>query len=116
MPVLITAMLALVPVAAVPGGGAARRYVEATGEAVRRNRDVSRIFQDVRLEDFDYGIAQSLVRYLLARDRKAFVRFIQLMKSGLDDAEALQQAFGLTREQLLGQWRRASRKALRRRP
>ena len=98
----------------VPGCRAAKRYVDATAEAARTGADVSGVFEKVALEDFDYGIAQSLVRFLLARDRKSFVKFIKLMKVGMDDEDALRHAYGLSRRQLLEQWRKASRKALRR--
>jgi len=99
----------------VPGCEAAERYVQATAEAVRRGKNVSGIFRDVRLKASDYGIAQSLVRFLIARDRKRFVHFIKLMKVGASDAAALKYAYGLSREELLAKWLEASKKALRRR-
>ena len=96
----------------VPGCEAATRYTQATAEAVRGNRDVSGIFRGVRLSEFDYGIAQSLVRFLIARDRKRFINFVKLLKVGASDEEALRHAYGLTRKELLAEWRRASKKAL----
>ena len=96
----------------VPGCKAARRYVQATGQALRRDRDISGIFQQVKLEDFDYGVAQSLVRFLLSRGGRRFIELVKLLKLGTDEAEALERTYGLTHEQLVAEWRQASRKAL----
>ena len=98
----------------VPGCGASWRYVHATGRALRGNRPVAGVFKEVRLGDFDYGVAQSLVRFLLARSRKDFVKLVRLLKAGVEEAEALKLAYGLTHRELVEEWRRASRKALRR--
>jgi hypothetical protein len=95
----------------VPGCRAAQRHVDATRQALRKRKKVERLFEEVRLEDFDYGVAQGLVRYLVARDRRAFVRFIKLMKLGVDDGEALKQAYGLSRQQFVAQWTASSRTA-----
>jgi hypothetical protein len=97
----------------VPECAAAGRYVSATREAIQRNLDASSLFRNVELTAQDYGLAQSLVRFLLARDRKAFVQFIKLLKVGTEEPEALWQAYGLTREELVRQWKAASQRALR---
>jgi len=99
----------------VKGSWARRKYVDATREAVTGGRAVEGVFDEVGPEAFDYGIAQSLVRFLLARDREAFVRFIEGMKAGRTEAEALKASFGLTRKELVRQWRRAAERALKRR-
>ena len=57
--------------------------------------------------------AQSLVRFLVARDRKAFVKFVHLMKQGKSEADALKEAYNLTREDLIRLWRGKATKALR---
>jgi hypothetical protein len=98
----------------VPASDAARRYVDATRQAVREKRDVTPIFREVRLKRYDYGLAQSLVRFLIARDRGAFGRFIRRMKEGAREAEALQAAYGLTHDQLRDEWLKAASKAIRR--
>jgi len=85
----------------------AKQHVKAAKTAIKENRDISGIFQDVGLNEFDYGIVQGLVRLLIARDRKAFVRFFTLMKEGKSDEQALLEAYGLTREQLVAAWQRA---------
>ena len=96
----------------VAGAQAGRKYIRATREAVRKDRRADGIFEKVGMDWFDYGIAQSWVRYLIARDRKAFIRFVQAMKDGRSDEEALGAAFGLTRRQFLRQWRRAAVRAV----
>ncbi len=98
----------------VPGASAARRYVDATREAVKKDRNVSHVFRDVRLEAFDYGVVQSLVRYLIARDRLAFVEFIRRMKAGRPEPDALAETYGLTHAALVRDWKQAAKRAPRR--
>ena len=83
------------------------RIKNALREAVKENKDVSYVLQKVGVNDFDYGIAQSFVRFLIARDRKAFIRFFTLMKEGKTDEQALQEAYGLTHQQFLAAWAKA---------
>ena len=97
----------------VPKCGAARNYKPATKEAVRKKKDISHIFKEIRLELYDYGIAQSLVRFLIAKDRKAFVRFITLMKQGKSEADALKETFDMTRAQLKKAWRKKVSRSVR---
>jgi hypothetical protein len=66
-----------------------------------------------------------MVRYLIARDRKAFIRFFNYMKVGkpqktddgktvtkpLSGEEALKAAYGLTYGELAAAWLRAVKKA-----
>lgn len=96
----------------VPECAAAGRYVAATRTAVQRNIDPSPLFKGVTLNEQDYGMAQSLVRFLLARDRKAFVQLIKLLKAGTEETASLSRAYGLTREELVRQWKAASQRAL----
>ena len=77
----------------------------ATRLAVQRNLSVSHIFRTVRPHWFDYGIAQSLVRYMAATNRSGFIRFIQLIKEGKPQAEALKGGMNLTHDQLASAWR-----------
>jgi len=96
----------------VPGSQAGRKYVQATAEVLRKRLDVSHVFEKVEMNNVDYGVAQSLVRYLIARDRKGFIEFFRLLKEGKTDEEALKEVYDLTREQLLDAWRKAAAKAL----
>jgi len=97
----------------VPKCHAARNYKNATKEAIRDKKDVSYIFKYVGLVSFDYGIAQSLVRFLIAKNRKGFVKLVNLMKEGKTEAEALKEAYNVTQKDLLKAWYRAAGKALR---
>ncbi len=91
----------------VPGCQATKTYKKTSREAVKEQRDVGHIFHEVGLNRSDYDIAQSLVRFLIARDRKAFIRFIRFLKEGKGQHEALKDAFNLTAPQLLDAWRQA---------
>jgi hypothetical protein len=94
-------------------------------EAALKGRSPNPIFRDFGLDTFHYGVAQSMVRYLIARDRKAFIRFFNYMKVGkpqktddgktvtkpLSGEEALKAAYGLTYGELAAAWLRAVKKA-----
>ena len=62
-------------------------------------------FRTVRPHWFDYVIAQSLVRYMAATNRSGFIRFIQLIKEGKPQAEALKEGMNLTHGELASAWR-----------
>lgn len=100
----------------VPESSAATKYVEATQRTVKEDRDIQSIFQTVEMNAFDYGITQSLVRFLIARDRAAFRHLIQLIKDGKDDIVALRTAYKLSRDDLVTQWRAAAAKGLKKTP
>ena len=89
--------------------------VEATGQILKDDIDLRPLFQRVRLEALDYGAAQALVRYLIARDRRSFVRLIRLIKDGRGDEEALHEAYGLSRAELLRAWAQDAQAAMERR-
>jgi len=96
----------------VPNAWAQRKYIDATKEAVRKNKHVAHVFTTVGLNAFDYGIAQSFVRYLIAKDRKAFIKFIRLMKEGKTDEQAMKGAYGFGKDEFLKRWAAASVKAV----
>jgi hypothetical protein len=104
----------------LPRCNAVNKVTMATREAARQNKPIAHVFEAVGLNSFDYGIAQSLVRYLIARDRKAFIEFFDLLKLGkrgedgkrsnpLDTEAALQEAYGLNYKTLEAAWRKAIR-------
>jgi len=98
----------------VPGCGAAKRHVEAARQAVKEDKSIGHVFGDLGLNAFDYGICQSLVRYLIARDRKGMVCLVTRLKEGRSEAEAMDEAYGLDREKLSRSWREAVARGLRR--
>lgn len=93
----------------LPRSVSARRVYDATKQAAFTKKDISGVFESVELNDFDYGIAHSLVDYLIARDRKAFLKLVALLKDGQPEADALKESYNLTREQLVNYWTRAAR-------
>ncbi len=95
----------------VPGSWERRLYIRTTKKILEDKTDISFIFEGWSLDSRNYGLAQSLVRYLIARDTKAFIQLIELIKQGKSDDEALKTAYDLTKEQLAKDWRVASAKA-----
>ena len=93
----------------VPKTFAERKMKEAHKEVRSTNRDFSAMFtaKGIPLESFYYGVAQSLTQYLIARDKKKYIRFIELIKEGKTDAEALNEAYGLTHKTLARAWKKA---------
>jgi len=83
---------------------AGQRYVLATKRAVQSGRDVSYVFRSVSMNDFDYGIAQSLVRFLILRNARGFGKFITGIKEGKDQEEAMKDAFNWTLQDLQLAW------------
>lgn len=88
----------------VKGAQAEQKFRAATRLAVARRVDISPIFRGMGLHWFDYGIAQSVVRFCADHDRKGFIRFLQLMKEGKSEAEALKEGMKMTHAELARQW------------
>ncbi len=90
----------------VPEGFATYRWKNATREAVATKANISKVFEDVRLVDFDYGIVQSVVQFLISRDKdkKSFIKLFTLLKEGKSEEEALQESYKLTRQDLIKAW------------
>ncbi|MDY6914134.1 MAG: hypothetical protein SVT52_06750 [Planctomycetota bacterium] len=91
----------------VPGSWASQRHIYAARVAAKGRADVMRIFQDMEPTELDYGLAQSLVRFMIARDRKAFVKFVKLIKEGESEAEALKKSYRTTHAGLARAWTQA---------
>ena len=98
----------------VPQSVAEKRYTKATKKVLREKKDVAYIIEEVGLNELDYGVAQSLVRFLIARDRKDFIRFGKLIKKGTEEQQAMEESFGLSQSQLLTRWRNSAAKFYRR--
>ncbi len=91
----------------VPECNSAKEHEVAAKRAVKEKRDVRYVLKSTRLDYFGYGIAQSIVRFMIARDRRRFIRFVQLLKEGKKEDEALKLSYGLTQEQLVRGWEQA---------
>ena len=81
----------------------AMRLKDANRMAMK-GQDVMPVFDSVRLGEFDYGIAQSWVRFLLLKDHKAFIKFVTLCKQGMDDQAAMKESYKFSREDFLKAW------------
>jgi hypothetical protein len=98
--------------ALVPSGRLPGRLKSATKHAIKDGEDVMHVFKHVELNDFDYGIAQSWVQFLIARDHKAFIKFVTLCKEGKDEADAMQESYKLTRDEFVHAWAAAASRGL----
>jgi len=99
----------------VPRCSATRKHRDAAKEAVKEGKSIGHVFRQVGLNSFDYGIAQSLVRYLIARNRKGIAKLVTLIKQGATEAEALKQVYKLDHDRLAKAWYKAVSRSLRRR-
>lgn len=61
---------------------------------------------DSRIQAVQYGVASSLVRFLVNLDRRQFAQFVRSVKEGLPVEEALQRAFKVSLDDLLGAYGR----------
>ncbi len=60
--------------------------------------------RNIPLDALHYGSAQSITRFLIAKDRKGYLELIRNIKAGTSDTQALQTHFGLTTQELMEQW------------
>jgi len=57
----------------------------------------------------DYATMQSLVRYMMARKGKQFVKFYELLKAGKSQSDALKEAYGWDEDELIDRWLRSAK-------
>ena len=80
---------------------------------VRGGYGIAELFADEgMLEARYYPMAHSLVRFLIDRDRQAFIGLIDDIKLGASPDSALRQRYDLTATKLEARWRHAVRSAL----
>ncbi len=96
----------------VPSSRLKMRLKDATREALKGKKDPMTVFDGVKLEQFDYGIAQSWVQFLLARNRKGFLKFLTLIKQGTSEADALQECYKWDRKQMVQAWAAAAARSI----
>jgi hypothetical protein len=96
----------------VPGCNAQRLAKDSTKTVVKEKKDISHIFEKVK-ESFDYGVAQSLVQFLIAKDRLGFIKLITEIKQGVEDEQALKDTYKLSHEELHKAWFAAASASLR---
>ena len=63
--------------------------------------------RESRITPLQYGVASSLVRFLVTRDRKRFSQFVQLVKEGNSAEEALAATYRASLDELLVVYGRA---------
>ena len=56
---------------------------------------------DSKIEPLQYGVASSLVRFLVARDRRKFAAFVRAVKEGTPVEEALRSSYRAGLDELL---------------
>lgn len=82
---------------------AALAMMRATGRVGDRFFDGD----DAKIQPVQYGIASSLVRFLVARDRGKFAAFIRAVKEGMPVEDALQASYRASLDELLLAYGRA---------
>lgn len=100
----------------VPESAVNRVYVDATRRALKRPELVHKLFEEEKeLSPLQYALSQSVVRFLVARDRVAMVHFIELMKKGESEETALMRAYHASRGDLIRAWTQYWEASLKRR-
>jgi len=101
-------MAELIGAEMVPRSDAVRKKEFVALAVVKQRRSLrGNFFEAESLDDWQYGIASNLNRFLLETNRASYVRFIEGLKEGLKWPQALEQAYGGTPDQMLaqyGQW------------
>ena len=66
--------------------------------------------KNIPLEGVYYGCAQSMARYLIAKDKKKFIQLVTLIKNGTGAEEALKEAYGFANySAFLKKWKKKIR-------
>ena len=96
----------------VPGCSAGMRWGQATTRAISERTDISPMFdrkQIIATRDLDeYGLAQSVVRFMHAGDRKAFIKFYGLLKQGKMQEAAIVEAYQFDLDGLVERWKKGA--------
>ncbi len=95
----------------VTGSYASARWLRATRTVIARDINVNYNFEKFGGKLVDYGVCQSFVRYMVSSRsrRENFVEFYSLLKSGVSQEDAMQQAFGWTLDEFQRRWRAAAK-------
>jgi hypothetical protein len=89
----------------VPQSEVNRKYITASVSAARKPETLQKVLEKKKdLTSGEYGLAQSLIRFLIQTDRNALVRFLEQMKDGEDEDAALASAYHGTRAELVRSW------------
>ena len=64
-------------------------------------------FEADNIQPVQYGMASSLVKFLVARDRRRFARFVQAIKEGVPVEESLEDAFDASLDDLVAAYGKA---------
>jgi hypothetical protein len=89
----------------VPQSAVNRDYLTAIRGALHSPEKVRQVLEKkADLTPSEYGLAQSLVRFLVAQDPQAVIRFVQLLKRGADQKAALQSVYRTSEAQLVQGW------------
>ena len=81
------------------------RWQWATRQVLEGKENAGSIFaEEWRIESFDYGMAHSLVRYMIRKDGKAFTKFVRLLKQGESEEKALRETYKTDRAGLVKGW------------
>lgn len=100
--------VSLVPCARLTG-----RCKAATKEAIKDGREVKDIFERKEIDSFNYGIAQSWVRFMIASDRKAFIKFVSECKAGTKEEDAFKAVYKMSKDEFIARWKVAAAREMR---
>jgi len=93
----------------VPLSDANLKYAKSARRALERGVSLSKILDKKSLNYSEYGVAQSLIRFMIRSNPQAFHQFIILLKNGKTEADALRESYRASREDLLRSWVFANR-------
>jgi hypothetical protein len=100
-------MADLVGAEMVPHSKAVRNRELMALQRLAAERSFGGMLAAERIEDWQYGLASNLNRFLLQAGRDSYVRFIEALKEGMKWEEALGEAYRSTPEEMLahyGRW------------
>ena len=76
------------------------------------HRSAGTLFDDKIMPSGDwYPVMQTMVQYLIARDKEAFLKMFDAIKAGTDGESALEKYYDLKYSSLMSAWRKAMLKS-----
>jgi hypothetical protein len=87
----------------VPASDAVRNKEQSALVQLKQTRRLGANFfdKDASLAGWQYGVASSMTKFLIARGQQRYVAFIEGMKEGMTWQEALREAYGATPEEFV---------------
>lgn len=89
----------------VPQSQANKKFADAARYGLKKPEAIASLLEKKKdLTSMEYGLAQSLVRCLVQQNSRTFIHFVELLKQGISQQQAFEDAYHVSRAELLRSW------------